>query len=114
MDHVAFLSCSCHSDIPAAAGMTRAERATYYTRLTRKRCCMRCRRAPDFAAGMMMFVLRRFLEIAAGSLVVDLNALGLVREHTAEIIRDFAAARQYIHFVFNLKLGYWNHPHNFK
>ena len=68
---------------------------------------MRCRRATDLAADEIMNVLRRFLHIASGSIAVEFAAAGVVAADVAAIMRDFAAARQHMYFIFCVKFSYW-------
>jgi len=106
-----FDSCPCHCTVPDNADLTRRERRQYYRdRLNLRKCCMVCRRAPDFACGAVMVLLTRLLEMLQNGLLIELAGMGLLATDVAVIMRDFAAARRHVFIRLVMEaLVFFNH-----
>ena len=101
-------SCPCHADLPVAENLTAGRRASYWRKLQDvSSCVMSCRRAPEMAAGALKTIMGTFLSMAASTLLVELHVLGLIEGDIGIIMRDFAAARRHVFFIFHVKFGHW-------
>jgi hypothetical protein len=104
--------CPCHSDDPNLRGPARHHAAGLQARIGKKSCPLDTRRAPECAAGELLRILKRLLDLSNMSVLMDPLTLACAPGERAEILANFAAARRQLLMTFSLKLSHWQQlPH---
>ena len=57
-----------------------------------------------------MDFMQHLLQVSLMALVFELAAAGLEGRDRTVLLREFSAARRYIHFIFTVKMSYWQTP----
>ena len=100
-------SCPCHCLTPGADELTPGRRQGYWRKLAQvSACIMSCRRGPEMACGELKRLMGVFLSTASSSLLCELNGMGVPAADVGVIMRDLAAARRHVFFIFHIKCSH--------
>ena len=90
-------SCSCHSHVISLKGPTRHQRRKrMMAYANRPACPLTCMRAHECAAGMMLKLVDRILNLGLATLLVDPLILVLNEADRETVLKDFSNARKHI------------------